>query len=117
MEDVVALIARTGELDSSYAYLTWGRLYGAVDGSRLVDVVRHAVIRRFKFPTDVQIVLCESLAEVSHYTRFYEGLLQFAMMPIPFGDGYDDWAAEKRAALKRGEDIYALGPPRSHSAA
>ena len=107
MEDVVALKAR--KIDGSFvAVLAWGRIFHPIDPTELIDAFKESLHMDAELLDEA--VLCDSLAEVSHFKYFYEGLLSFAMKPIPFGPGYDAWRDEKRREYATGcGDFFLLG--------
>jgi hypothetical protein len=42
---------------------------------------------------------------------FYESLLTFARQPIPFGPDYQQWRADRAAAMAMGKEIAYCGEP------
>ncbi len=108
MEDLVAVAV---ELDSNATrfFMTWGRLQDPVDPAALESLVlRHAASFDLGGAA-VRARLCTTLGEAREAPYFYEALFDFAQRPIPFGDGYEAWRAERAEAQVRGEDLYFLG--------
>jgi hypothetical protein len=106
MDDVVALEVRLAGEVKPHFFLTWGRLHDRVNPAPLEAVVRGLVERR----TAVDNVrVCDSLREAAGARFFHEALLHFAWRPVPFGDGYTEWAARTRAALEAGHELYDCG--------
>jgi hypothetical protein len=108
MDDVVGIVAkdRRGRL---VAFMTWGRLFDAVDSRLLVrEVKKHS--KRYEGAPMRDFRLCSALTEVSGFEYFFEGLIRFSREPIPFGKGYKAWQDKKRGALiSHGADLYFLG--------
>lgn len=107
MEDVVAIKVVDDER-GTIGFLTWGRLWSAVDETKLLEVVR-ANLAIFGLHTPREVVVCSSLREVESSEYFYEGILHFAWSPPPFGRKYEDWKKQKRRDVKSGREIYCLG--------
>jgi len=107
MEDVVALVA-TDTAKGKYGFMTWGRVFDAVDDTELMNAIR-SHLHTFGLTNVEEVKLCESLIESSHCKYFYEGLFAFANRSIPFGDEYANWACDKRDAILSGREIFCAG--------
>jgi hypothetical protein len=106
MEDVVAIeVTRAG--GSTTYYMTWGRLFDPVDPAALLAAVRCHLITPGDEPASLRV--CNTLREASDAPYFFEGVIAFAQKRIPFGPGYDEWAAAMRGAIIEGKEIYLLG--------
>lgn len=92
-------------------YVTWGRLFSAVDPEPLIAAVQPHITKQELGEDVTSIRVCNTLQEASSGPYFYEALFEFAQRPIPFGKGYDAWAAKKRKQLKKGKELYYLGAP------
>jgi hypothetical protein len=44
---------------------------------------------------------------------FYEALFHMCQQKIPYGEGYERWAAETLRKMRDGSELYYLGEPRS----
>lgn len=107
MEEVVALKIRD-RTRGVVGFITWGRVFDAVDEAELVRAVRsHAA--KFGLKDVIEVSVCASLQEISSAPYFYEGLLRFAWEPVPFGKEYEPWRARKREAISAGHEIFAAG--------
>ncbi|MBJ7594948.1 MAG: hypothetical protein JF886_08840 [Candidatus Dormibacteraeota bacterium] len=89
-------------------FLTWGRVFDAVDPTPLIDAVKPHLVRMSR--GEVRIVeVCDSLQEASAQPYFFESFFMLCQQRIPYGPGYDDWAAETRKKMTAGKDIHFLG--------
>jgi hypothetical protein len=111
MENLIALRVQFADGSERY-FLTWGRIQDPVDPRPVERVVRRCLDRRIQ-PGQApvgSIVICDSLAEASASTYFYEGLFTFATRGIAFGEDYQEWVAQMRARMEEGKDIFDCGP-------
>jgi hypothetical protein len=108
MEDLVAVAVRLDD-GREALFLTWGRLYNAVDPRPVAAIVLSASGGFAIGGTPVGARLCSSLSSAANADYFYEGLFDFAQRPIPFGVGYSDWRREKLARVAKGQDLYFVG--------
>jgi hypothetical protein len=108
MEDLVALEATLRSGAKRY-YLTWGRVFSAVDPDPLIETVRPYITEKQLGEDVTNIRVCNTLQDASRGPYFYEGLFEFAQRRIPFGKDYEKWAAEMREQLKQGKELYYLG--------
>jgi hypothetical protein len=51
------------------------------------------------------------LQEAASAPYFFEALLKFAQVPIPFGEDYERWRQSRAAAMAEGREFYFLGRP------
>ena len=108
MEDLVGLRVRRND-GTQHGVLTWGRVLDAVDSGPLVTAYRASLSENSSAKVE-SIVVCDSLQELATCRYFFEGLFYFAMRPIPFGDGYEKWRAEKAAEYLAGcGDFFDVG--------
>lgn len=107
MEEVVALRASTGEGPPRF-FMTWGRVFGAVDPTPLLEAVRPHIERQLGQPAQ-ELSVCDTLREAQEAPYFYEGLLHFAQQRVPYGPDYERWAGDKRSALRGGKELHFLG--------
>jgi len=109
MDDVVALEATLRSGAKRY-YVTWGRLFGAVDPEPLIECVRPHITEQQLGEDVMNIRVCDYLRESSLAPYFFEALVHFGQHPIPFGeDTYEPWAARMREELAQGKQLYYLG--------
>jgi hypothetical protein len=89
--------------------MTWGRIFDRIDETELLDVVEKYMSGcDVKYP--IQMKVCISLQEISHYPYFYEALFSFSQEKIPDKiKDYAKWIAKKKRALRKGKNIYFLG--------
>ena len=106
MEDVVAIELTRADGSMSYC-MTWGRVFDPVDPAPLLAAVRSHLIKPGDEPASLRV--CETLHEASGATYFFESVIAFGQKQIPFGPGYDEWAAHMRSAIIEGKEIYRLG--------
>ncbi len=109
MEDIVAVELTTA--DGHVCYLvTWGRIQSPVEPEPLealiLGVADHFAVRG----TPEKARLCWSLKDAREAPYFYEALLHFAHRPIPFGTGYAKWRKRMDRRMRRGQEIYFVGP-------
>lgn len=110
MEDIVALKVTLTNGEARY-FMTWGRVFDPVDPAPLQDAVWNQ-LHRFQIPTSPKsIAVCDSLQEAAGERYFYEALVKFCQLPIPFGSRYRIWATAARRRILKGQDISYLGSP------
>jgi hypothetical protein len=117
MEDVVAVEVQLVGGGSRYV-ITWGRIQDEVDPTQLEALVLAHSRRLDLGGTAERARVCFSLREAADSGSapyFYEGLLDFAHRPIPFGAGYEHWRAERAAAMAADREIYYCGKPNEPS--
>jgi len=108
MEDIVALKVVVTSGPSHY-FLTWGRLIDPVETKGLEELVR-SHLPKFGLTGEVGMIsVCDSVREASGTRYFYENFFRMCQKPIPFGDGYTQWASKMLEQLKQGREIYYLG--------
>ena len=107
MDDIVALKV-TDKNCGQAAFITWGRIFGAVDSQSLIKVVsKH--LHHFGILQPEELELCYCLQDVKDFPNFYEALIYFAQRPIRFGvRSYPAWAKERKQAMLKGNEIYFL---------
>jgi hypothetical protein len=110
VEDIVALRVALRQGGRRY-FLTWGRLFDAVDGKELEQVVAKNlhIFSLGGAPTTVQ--LCDSIQEASREPYFFEALWHLAQEKVPYGSGHKRWVNAKRKQLLQGKELYYLGIP------
>ncbi len=59
--------------------------------------------------TPVRARLCDTLQEARDEAYFFEALVSYASMPIPFGDEYDAWRSQIGSEMEEGRGLYYLG--------
>jgi hypothetical protein len=108
VDDLVAVRARTDAGQVGF-WLTWGRLFGPFDPTAMIAAIRpHLRLAEQRGEID-QVQICDSLQEASDQPYFYKGLWWLGQTRIPFGPGYEEWAAEKRPQLADGRGLFYLG--------
>jgi len=107
MDDIVAVRATLAKGEKRY-FLTWGRLFGAVETQQLIDAVMPHVVRIVRGAV-TSVEVCDSLQEASGEPYFFEGLFSFGQTTIPHGPHYEQWVSEMRERVKAGGEIYFLG--------
>ena len=108
MENVVGLKARRDDR-RWVGFMTWGRVVDRVDDTWLIDALR-SDLQAFGIPQDAEIVVCDTLQDVSECPYFYEALLDFAHRGIPRGKKYEKWRARRAKDVESGAKIfYGLG--------
>lgn len=113
MDDVVAVEVELAAGELRY-FITWGRIQDEVDPEPLAALVlEHS--RQFSLNSPAQHArVCRSLREAADSRfapYFYENLLAFARQPIPFGRDYQEWRADRAAAMAMGKEIAYCGEP------
>ena len=110
MEDVTA-IKVTDSVRGKYAFLTWGRIYDAVDPAELVAAFKR-LLPAMGFVDVKRVSVCYDLGEVSAYRYFFEGLLHFSakMAVEPYRD--EDWLRTLRDDEVLRKNIFLIGPSR-----
>jgi len=90
------------------AFLTWGRVFGAVEMVPLLQAVEKS-FPKFGLRDAKSAKVCNSLREVAMHEYFYEKLVAMAWKSIPFGKkSYPLWAAKARRAISQGKELYYL---------
>ncbi len=108
MEDVVAIEARLRSGERRY-FLTWGRLFDAVDPEPLIESARMHMSEAALGGEIESVRLCGSLQEARDAPYFFEALVWFGQHSIPHGEGYQAWQARMRSELAEGKQLYFLG--------
>ncbi len=112
MEDIVAIKVTSSR--EAGAFLTWGRIFDTIHPSELLEIIEKNLNRyAFDREASVNLYLCDTLQEVSHFPYFYEAFFKLTQEKIPFGPGYQKWREEKQKALREGKNIYYLGSIRN----
>lgn len=107
MEDIVGIRIKDS-IKGEGAFITWGRLFDAVDDTKLLNIIKDQASLWGIYHLET-IELCYSLQEIADQPYFHECLIKFIQEPIPYGEGYDLWKSKKKRALKKGKDIYFTG--------
>lgn len=108
MEDLIAVEVELADGGTRY-FLTWGRIQDPVDPTPVCELVLHHASHLEPASARVCSALREA-AESDSAPYFYDGLFDFAQHgPIPYGDGYEIWRAERAAAMEAGREIYDCG--------
>ena len=107
MEAVVA-IKVVDEKGIEHFFMTWGRVFNAVDPEPLFRAIKPYLPKFGVSPTS-SMTLCESLREASSQRYFYEALFFFGQTKIPFGDEYSSWCEQQCEKIECGKEIYYLG--------
>jgi hypothetical protein len=109
MEDVIAVAVRL-EDGAERFFVTWGRIQDAVDHVPVATLVlRHARSGWDLGGTAIGARVCWSLAEARDAPYFYEALVHFGSLSVPYGDAYEDWRARIAQEMEKGEHLYYLG--------
>jgi hypothetical protein len=107
LEDIIAI--RVTEKDgASVAFITWGRLFDAVDETGILAAVERS-LPKFGIREYTKLTVCDNLGEVAGERYFYEALFHFS---AKFDHGYvnyESWRIDKLECVKAGKDIYFLG--------
>ncbi len=114
MHDVIAV--RVSLDNGEYRYfLTWGRVFDAIDSTRICDaVLSYALHCDLGSGKAKAAELCYSLRDASSEEYFYESLFEMACTGGPkIGPEHVAWLEERRHALEDGREIWYLGTPRS----
>lgn len=107
MDDVVGIKVRQRG-HGTVGFVTWGRIFDAVDDAELLGVIRaHLPSVGISEPDSLE--LCNSLGELRSAEYFYEALIEFCWNRPPFGDNYEAWRAEMQRKLHDGREIYFVG--------
>lgn len=94
-----------------FAFLTWGRVFDAVDPSELLAALKR-LLPSMGFRRVHKISICYDLGDVRDYRYFYEGLLSFAARMATEPYQTKAWAKAQRSddALRKG--AFLIGPRR-----
>jgi hypothetical protein len=108
MDDWVAVEVKTDSGRSGF-FVTWGRIQDAVDPQPLQELALRVATRFAIGGRPVSARVCASLHEAAAQPYFYEALLTFAQMPIPYGERYDEWRQENAKTMQEGREFCFLG--------
>ena len=111
MEDIVAVAVELDNGEERF-FMTWGRIQDTVDPEPLEQLVLKHCVGYSLGGKPVKTRMCWTLQEAAHAPHFYEGLFSFSQRPIPFGDHYQTWRAERNKRMQQGKELYYLGNPR-----
>jgi hypothetical protein len=107
MDDVVAIKVRDAKR-GWVGFVTWGRLWGALNEEKLLETIRpHFCGFGISEPSEINV--CNSLREIESGEYFYEAIIAFSWKTPPFGDAYKAWKKKRRKALQSGGEIYFVG--------
>jgi hypothetical protein len=108
MEDVVAVEATLTSGAMRY-FLTWGRVFDAVDPAELIACIEPH-LPTFALDGELESVrVCETLQEAAHAPYFFEALIRFSQRAVPYGEEYESWRSRMRGELQSGKQLYYLG--------
>ena len=113
MDDVVAVEVKLADGGSRY-FLTWGRIHDAIDPEPVCSLVLDHADPVALGGEPVRARVCETLREAADSSSapyFYECYLVFARERIPFGDGYEEWRAQRMRRMQAGYEIAYCGQP------
>jgi hypothetical protein len=113
VDDVVAVEVRL-ESGASRYFVTWGRIQEVVDGGPLSELVLTFAPNFALGGKAVSARVCGTLREAADSgdaPYFYECFLGFARQPIPSGEDYEEWRAERADAMSQGLEIAYCGNP------
>jgi hypothetical protein len=110
MDDVIAIRTHTDEGQVRH-WLTWGRLFDAIDPEPMLAAVRPHLRWSGQRGEIVKVEICSTLQEAAAQPYFYEGLFRLSQTRIPFGDGYEGWKRVMRDRLAEGRELFYLGDP------
>lgn len=113
MDDVVAVRVELGDGTARY-FLTWGRIQDEVDPVPLENLVLQHAITFSLGGEPVTARVCRTLREAATSESapyFYECFRAFLATPIPHGDSYAAWRAERADAMSNGREISYCGDP------
>jgi hypothetical protein len=116
MDDVIAVAVRLRDRSTVY-FLTWGRTFDPVDGTRIAEVVlQHA--STYALESEVaKAEVCYSLNDAAHAPYFHEALLCLGAPPQLRDATVDPlrlrrWRARIAREQTRGLHLYFCGSPR-----
>lgn len=95
----------------THFFLTWGRVFDAVEDDSLLAAVRPN-LSTWGVDPDSSLEVCYTLQEAAAEPYFYEGLFGMAQERIPFGPKYKAWQSRKRKQITKGKEIWYLGKKR-----
>jgi hypothetical protein len=109
MEDIVAVELTTTDGDVCY-FVTWGRIQSRVEPGPLEKLILKVADHFAISGLPAKARLCWSLQDARETPYFYEALFTFSQRPIPFGPGYEKWRQRMHRRMRRGKQIYFVGP-------
>jgi hypothetical protein len=109
MEDLVAVELTTADGHVCY-FVTWGRIQSTVDAEPLEKVIVSVAGHFAVGGIPVTARLCGSLQDARDAPYFYEALFDFAQRPIPYGPTYEKWRKRMDKRMRKGKEIYFVGP-------
>ena len=109
MEDIVGIRVQKRD-GTSHGVLSWGRIGDRVKDDWLIDGYMASLSHDARGEIE-KIEVCESLRDLASCKYFFEGLFDFAIRGIPYGQGYAAWHSQQQAAYSSGAgDFYDVGP-------
>ena len=109
MDDFVAVCIKLKKGGVCY-FLTYGRLFDAVDGSKLADIVLSHSASYALGGEPIKAEVCYSLSDASKSPYFYEALLNLVRFGPPNKTAkYKTWKRIMTKAIKNGEMIMYCG--------
>ena len=113
MEDIVAIRVRLAT-GSDRFFLTYGRLFDAVDPSRTLEVVVRHLHAYDLGGRPVRVEMCHTLQDAKSQPYFFEALFQLSQQSIPLGAQYEAWRRKVSAEMERGKHLHYLGRRRRY---
>jgi hypothetical protein len=113
MEDIVAVRVKYESNVTRY-FLTWGRVFGPVDGSQIEQLVREYAENPSKGEHVNTAEVCRSMQEASHAEYFFEAFSAMLAIGPKFGDAYESWSETRRQRMGEGKEIWDLGSVGRH---
>jgi hypothetical protein len=95
-----------------HAFLTWGRVYDAVDPTKLEAALKR-LLPTMGFRNVELVSVCNDLGAVRNYRYFHEGLLNFAARMAREPYETQAWAKEQQSDEALRKNLFLIGPPRA----
>jgi hypothetical protein len=108
VEDIVAIRVKL-EAGPDRFFLTYGRIFGAVDATGTLQVVARNLHAFALGGQPVRVELCHTLQEAKDQPYFFEAIAEFAQQPIPYGAKYEVWRRRIAREMVNGKHLYYLG--------
>ena len=114
MDDVIAIRVRDSKR-RNFFFVTWGRVFHAIDSGPIENVVR-CNASKFGITKVNSVSVCDNLGEASSAHYFYEALLHMSREKIPFGKRtYEPWRKKMAKRLTSGKELYFCGRPKRNA--
>jgi len=117
MESLVAVAVKL-ENGQKRFFLTWGRIFDAVDGSELEKIVLKYSSGYALDGNPIVAEVAYSLQDAAYEPYFYEAFYFLCSTRVPtVGSTYKKWVTKMRRDMRQGKHLFYCGSPKQRDVA